>query len=261
MNNRMLRFGVFAVPAVMLAIGVVTACSDDPNVDDSPSVPPTMDATTGVDGTVGDSTMPVLDAKTDAGADATTADADAEAGLPALCETYPNTVIMGDAATEPQTFARFKLIAYRAIYTGPNNTFNNATCEISEAFQNDFDPPLPGDCLGVQLAALAGCKDINGTPIGYATAIDQNADNCVAAGGPSIQLGFRVPNPDNVPPPYTVTDVNKFIDIIRLAAIQTGMSVADANRLKALLDAERNKVVTTDAGFDASAGYSNSICP
>ncbi|HVH42639.1 MAG TPA: hypothetical protein VM925_09850 [Labilithrix sp.] len=256
MSKRLLRVAFCAAPLFgAAALGLVSACTEETTPEgsqdasvDVPVIPPGQR-----DGAV------VTDAgASDAAADGSIKDSgiDADAAiLKALCETYPNTVVAGDADVgEPSDFTRYMLIALRAIYTGVENAANS--CEIGQAFVEDPDPfvPVPFTCLGRQLAALTGCI-AQGKAVDYLAAQDDNNDYCVSDAGPSVLLGLHDPATKN----YTGNDVDFMIELVKKAALETGMAPADADRLKALLVAEKNKVAFGDAGT-GDAGFSQSTC-
>src|SRR5262249_48947949 len=159
---------------------------------------------------------------------------DADASLPALCITYPNVTTPGDAgASEPDDFLRFDLIALRALLSGETNAA--ASCQVGTEFASTDDPPpSQEDCLGQELAFLAGCA----APTNYqGNALDKNGARCVDDGG-VVRLGFRDPATGN----YTAQDVDFVIQLVRAAALSTGMTSADAERLVALLEAQKGSV-------------------
>lgn len=248
MGNRLLRLAFLSLPALGSAAALVTACGDDDTVVSTPDasadattdtyVPPAPDA--------GADTGP-----TDAGADAAQ---DADAALPPLCQTYPNVDVVGKADASEPTAARYELIALRALHSGLECADNS--CEVSGLFATAFDPPTVYQCLGTQLAALAGCTN-SGVPINYELANDtDNGAPCVVDGGPgNIQLGFRDP-----PGTYTGNDVGFVAELVKKAAIATGLSAADAERLKQLYLSQRASVLGPDAGT-GDAGFSSSSCP
>lgn len=257
MANRFLRFGILAVPAAIAATAlIVAACSVDEPLDSANGTDASTDSpVTVVDGSRPDTSTSPFDSGTTVDASDAGADADA-APLPALCLAYPNVPTAGDAAAmEPPDFPRYMLIALRAIYTGTKNAVDS--CEIGPLFPDNGIPPEARSCLGEHLAALAGCK-VGATPVDYSKALDENLFPCTSAdGGPEVQIGFKNPKTST----YTPHDVAFFIDIVRQAALSTGMAVADADQLKALLEAEAVKAgVVKDAG-GGDAGFSMSACP
>lgn len=255
MPNRLLRIAFLAMPVVALTAAFVTACGDDDAAPGQPdaSTDGRTDANNVPDGNTGADTG-TDSGPSDAGTDAK-GDADADAALPALCLTYSNAPIMGDAAANEGTSPRYELIALRALHSGVKCADNS--CEVSELFTTAFDGPTVYQCLGYQLAALAGCT-VAGQPMNYNTAMDTDyTQPCVVDGGPgNIQLGFRDP-----PGTYTGNDVGFVADLVKQAAIATGMSAADADRLKALYLSQRTSVLGPDAGGAGDAGFSNSTCP
>lgn len=253
MPNRLLRLAFLAMPLVAMAAAFVTACGDD----DAAPGPPDASTDGRTDGTtnVPDGGGGGTDSSTDAppGDGGVDAPGDADAALPALCVTYSNADVVGDAGASEGTRPRYELIALRALHSGAKNADNS--CEISQLFTAAFDPPIQFECLGFQLAALAGCTNA-GQPLDYKIAVDENGDKCVVDGGAgNIQLGFRDP-----PGTYTGNDVGFLADLIKQAAITTGMSAADAERLKQLYLSQRASVLGPDAGT-GDAGFSNSTCP
>jgi hypothetical protein len=235
------------------AVGFVSACTDDTSLGSADAGPDVAV----IDGAVGERQDAAGGNLADAAGDAATDGGTDAAVLPALCEkTYPNTSVSGDAgASEPEEMPRYDFIALRAIFTGAVNA--SGSCEIGKAFVEDPDPfvPVPYMCLGKQLAALAGCK-VQGTPDDYAVAQDDNGDHCAPSdGGTSVELGFWNPESRS----YTANDVDYMVSVIRAAAIETGMAAADADRLAAILETQKTKVVRSDAGF-GDAGFSQSTC-
>ncbi len=252
MPNRLLRLAFLAMPVVALTAAFVTACGDD---DASPGQPDaSTEAGTDANGNVPDGNTGA-DTGTDAGpGDAgTDATGDADAALPALCLTYSNADFVGDSGAGEDTWPRYQLIALRALHSGAKNADN--ACEVNALFANAFDPPIQFECLGHQLAALAGCT-VAGQPLNYNTSLDENGDYCVVDGGANIQLGFRDP-----PGTYTANDVAFVADLVKQAAVATGLSASDADRLKALYLSQRASVLGPDAGDAGDAGFSNSTCP
>lgn len=254
MPKRLLRIAFLAMPVVALTAAFVTACGDD---DASPGQPDaSTEAGTDANGNVPDGNTGA-DTGTDAGpGDAgTDATGDADAALPALCLTYSNAPFQGDASAGEGAFPRYELIASRALHTGAKCADNS--CEVSELFTTAFDGPTVYQCLGYQLAALAGCT-VAGQPMNYNTAMDTDFTlPCVVDGGPgNIALGFRDP-----PGTYTANDVAFVADLVKQAAVATGLSASDADRLKALYLSQRASVLGPDAGDAGDAGFSNSTCP
>jgi hypothetical protein len=264
MSNRVLRAGFLALPFVSMSFGLIAACSDDENPasgrDAAADVAVLLDGSSTFDGsTILDAGRDARDSSiTDTGADAP----DVFDAGPPLCAAYPDTVLPGDsgAGGEPDDFTRYRLIALRAIYTGAftNLLSASATCEINNYFGSG-DPPFQEDCLGAQLAALAGCS-VAALPVNYDTAQDIDGNRCVPDGGVGgVQLGFQ-----NVgTTPYTQPDVDLMIRIIVESALSTGMAQVDADRLKAILEAKRAAVLIVDAGgVDAGdGGFSANLCP
>ncbi len=259
MPNRLLRVAFLAMPLVALGAAFVTACGDDDVTPGGPDASTDARTDTSVpDGSTG------ADTGTDAGSEdggadgATDGGTDADSGLPALCVTYSNAPVAGkEDAGEPAMSPRYELIAARALHTGLKCADNS--CEVSELFTTAFDGPTVFQCLGYQLAALAGCT-VAGQPMNYDTAMDTDFTfPCVVDGGPgNIQLGFRDP-----PGTYTGNDVGFVAELVKQAATSTGMAPADAERLKQLYLSKRASVLGPDAGAaDAGdAGFSNSTCP
>jgi hypothetical protein len=245
MANRALRVGFLAAPLAVTLMGLVAACSDD-DATPSSTVDASVDVTQPEAGQTDSSVTP------DATVDSGDAGVDSTTPLPPLCTTYPNNDLMGDAAAGEGTHARYELIALRAMLSGDPSAI--ASCEIETGFYDFGEPPNQYECLGLQLASLAGCT-VGGAAIDYGIANDNNGDQCAPAAGEAVKLGFRNPETAGT----TVNDIDYLNELIRLAAISTGMAPADAARLKALLEAERNKLVLADAGA-ADAGFSQSQC-
>jgi hypothetical protein len=270
--NRFLRVGAFVLPFCAIGGGLVVACSDDTT---SPLDPGGYDASpfdgssNFTDGSYqlqdagADSNKPLTDAGKDA-ADA--ADAADSAPPTPLCTLYPS-IWVTDAGSDPKE--RWERIAYRSFFPAQGaaapgyNIYE--TCEVSANFPYDDDsdpnwiggPPANQECLIQQLKAIAGCKNA-GVAVDYEVANDiSNGAKCTADGGLGIRLGFRDP-PNHR---YTDQDVDKVIDIIRANAIDAGgLTAADADRLKAQLQALRNTAVRADAGPGGDAGYSAAAC-
>ena len=240
------RLFFFFLPVMSCVAAVFAACQDDPSASSSPDAgvdgavtpPPGMDSAVPPPVDAGfDTSTPVVDA----GFDAT----------PPLCATYPNAFAdAGPDATVGEANKKFwDLIALRTL------DYVQYTCEIGEYFDTTL-PPLADDCFARQLLELTGCTNTSGQPIQYAGSSDKNGTACLPAVGTKVQLGFQDP-PRTAPAPArpTVKDVDFFIEEARKNAIRGGMSVADADRLKALLVAKRNLAVGSDGG-----DYSQSIC-
>jgi hypothetical protein len=233
-------------------MALTSACSDDDDggmnsADGAADVPridssiPRPDGSSIKDGSV-PSDAPVDSNQPDAGGDA---DAEASA-LPSLCETYKlETIDGGGVPNEPVGAHRYILIGYRAVYTGEQNLYSS--CELGGVpLSFDDSAPLSEYCLGWQLASLAGCKDsLTGNVSDYSKAQDDNQIDCIGAKG-NVQLGFLNPEMNN----YSDRDVDFMAELVRKAAISTGMAPADAERLKAAYLEKRSTVVLTDAGSD-----------
>jgi len=236
------RYWLAFLPAVA-ALAAVVACGDDDDAGGS-SIP---------DASVADTSTTVVDSgsNTDTNTGIVDAGHDADAALPDLCALYPNTVYPGDAAVdEPPDFKRYNLIGYRALVTGAS------ACEVADLFANLGDPTAPPDqidCLANELASLANCT-VGGTPVPYKTSTDGNGSRCSPDAGTSALLGLQLP----ATPGYTLNDVDFIIDRIHAAAIETGYTAADADRLRQLLRADR-AIIVPDAGT-TDAGYSQSEC-
>jgi hypothetical protein len=253
-NKVRLYSAVFAA-SIGGALVLLGACGTD---EDSPT--PGVDASPDQQTTQNEGGADVrVDAPMDGGQDA-------DAALPPLCVTYPNTKIDGGVGVDGGE-PRYRVIARNAFEIAHYDR-----CELTHVFDLDdydndgtsyFDDQPDGfDCLEKNLEALTGCKNAGGLPIVYESALDQNLDLCAPdAGPPSMWLGFRLNDP-NYPPSgtYVRKDVELFIEIVRNRAIATGgYSPADADRLAALMRTQIARVATADAGADG--GYSNSICP
>lgn len=236
------RAALLGVPALAGAFLLIEACSSS-----DPATPPAPDASTaaetGTDGNTAADTSTLTDGGTDAAVD-TGLDGGAEAEAPRLCKTYPNVSADASAAEGPRKL--YELIALRALLEAA------ASCEVGESFPDLEDPP-PSQitCFGKQLAALAGCL-AGGAPIDYSAELDENGEKCVNPATGVVQIGFRDPATNK----YSSMDVDFMLNLVRKAAVSTGMPAADADRLKALVTAEKSK-----AASDAGPGYTNSTCP
>lgn len=235
------RAALLGVPALAAAFVAIEACSSS-----DPTTPPGTDASTAETSTDGN-TATDTSTSSDGGSDATVdtgLDGGAEAEAPRLCKTYPNVAADASASEGPRKL--YELIALRALLEAA------ASCEVGESFPDLEDPP-PSQitCFGKQLAAVAGCL-AGGAPIDYSAELDENGEKCVNPATGVVQIGFRDPATSN----YSSMDVDFMLGLVRKAAVSTGMPAADADRLKALITAEKSK-----AASDAGPGYSNSTCP
>lgn len=235
-----LRAVLLGAPVVAASFALVTACSSDPST--SPSADASTDTGASADTGTSTDTGTSSDGSTDGGTDAP-ADA-VEAEAPRLCKTYPNVSADASASEGPRRL--YELIALRALLDAMGS------CEIGQAFPDLEDPP-PSQitCFGKQLAAVSGCL-IGGAPIDYSKEIDENGAACVNVSTGVVQVGFRDPATNK----YSSMDVDFMLNLVRKAAVSTGMAPADADRLKALIAAEKAK-----AASDAGPGYTNSTCP
>lgn len=232
------------------AIGLFfAACSDDETSSASPDAGTEASVTppSGMDG----APPPIEDAGVDTGIDSAIVDAGFDTAPPPLCLTYPNSFADAgpDGGPNENNKKFWDLIALRTLDT------IQFTCEIGEYFDTTL-PPLAQDCFARQLLELNGCTDVNGAGIVYAGSADNNGTACLPAAGIKVQLGFQdPPRTDPSPARPTVKDVDFFIEEVRRNAIRGGMSVADADRLKALLQSKRSLAVGSDGG-----DFSQSIC-
>lgn len=255
MSKGLFRIGFLGLPAAALTMAIVAACSSD---DETATTPDGTDAAR--DSAIVQQDGSVIGVDSSTLQDAATADsADAAPAPPRLCALYPDTPADASAAEGPRRL--YELIAVRALLQAVDS------CEIGAVYADEFGdvdlesaPPNPSQitCLGRQLASLAGCF-VGGAPLDYNIVNDENGSRCVPTGDASdtIQLGFRNPK-TGVTLPYTVKDVDFFIQLTKNAALSTGMTAADAARLEALLQARKSSAATTtgDAG-----NYSQSSCP
>lgn len=252
MSNRILRTGLLALPLLATSFALVTACSDDDSSTVSPDASP--DAVVASDGSANDSAAE--DAKGDTDADATTvSDGGADSGndadanvpvLPPLCNTYSNAVVASDPDSEPPDMHRWDLVAFRAVIAA------GATCEIGASFSDPDGDPIQWDCFGKQLAGLVGCAGA----VDYTTSNDGNGSLCAPTTGASVEIGFRNTKSGG----YHAKDFDHFAVLVRDAAVTTGVSAADADRLIGILQAQKNKVVVSDAGAAADGGGYSQAC-
>ena len=244
MSTRFRGYWLVFLPAVA-ALAAVVACGDD----DDGGTPSTPDASVADTST---SHNDANDSGSNAQPDTGIADAghDADVALPDLCVLYPNAVVPGDASVgEPPDDKRFDLISYRAIVAA------SGTCEVGDLFANIQEtPPDELGCLANELSSLARCT-VAGELVPYKGSADGQGNRCAPDSGTSALLGLHLP-PGT--PAFTLNDVDFIIDRICDAAIETGFTVADAERLRQLLRADRTTIVP-DAGTK-DAGYSQSEC-
>lgn len=248
MSKGLFRVGFLGLPLLAASFAIVAACSSDDDTGATPTLSPDA-AQNPVDGSIprGDGS---IDPPPDAGPGLDAADAADQFVPPPLCVTYPNAP--ADASVAEGSRKLYELIAVRALLEAADS------CEIGDAFQALEDNPNQLNCFGLQLASLAGCL-VGGAPINYAIAEDGNANKCiaVAAGDSTVQAGFRDPAVGN----FSNRDVDFLIALTKKAAISTGMKAADAERLRALLAAQR-ATATVDGGGAGDGGlYTQSTCP
>jgi len=243
MRRRSFRLAVLA-SAVGAVVAFVEACSSS----DDPTTP-----TPGGDGGAEAQSQ----ADTSSGSDVTTSDVvtdggggdaavEAEASVPPLCTKYPNKLVDGGLLTF------YELVAERAVVG-----LASGRCEIGAHFTDYNDPPAQSPCFAKQLISsdIADCI-IGGEHIDYSKQTDPDGNLCVGVGAADkVLVGFRNPATSG----YTANDYEVFATVTRQAAIDNGMAVADADRLKALVLARRGSVVP-DAGA-GDAGLSQSTCP
>lgn len=249
MSKGLFRVGFLGLPLLAGSFAIVAACSSD---DDTGATPTSPDAAQSpVDGSV-PRVDGSIDPPPDAGPGLDAADAADQFVPPPLCVTYPNAAADASIAEGPRKL--YELIAVRALLEAADS------CEIGSAFQ-DLEPegnPSQLTCFGLQLASLAGCL-VGGAPINYAIAEDENANKCiaVAAGASTVKAGFRDPATGN----FSNRDVDYLIALTKKAAISTGMKAADAERLRALLAAQRSTATADGGGAGDGGTYTRGTCP
>jgi hypothetical protein len=247
MSKGLFRVGFLGLPLAAASFAIIAACSSDDDAS-RPTTPLVDAAQNPIDGSVTpqDGSTPIEDGGTDA-ADA--ADAADQYVPPPLCQTYPNNPADASVGEGPRKL--YELIALRALLEAADS------CEIGQAFQALEDPPSQLTCFGKQLASLAGCL-VGGAPIDYTIQEDENGEKCVpvVATDPTVKVGFRDPATSG----YSNKDVDFLVALTKKAAISTGMPAADAERLRALLAAQR-KQAAGDGGPGDGGAYTQSNCP
>lgn len=168
---------------------------------------------------------------------------EAEAAAPvSLCTTYPDKTASG---------SRYYDLALKILEAAA------ADCKLGTRFEG-FDQlsPYPDECFRVQLLTFAQCTDpLTRKPYTYdETTKDPDEVSCVAdmanGTGGSVLLGFFDPGRT-----VTSADFDEYLKLVKAEAIKWGMSAGDADRLVALANAERGKVVKA-----SGTGLSNSTC-
>ncbi|HSO39303.1 MAG TPA: hypothetical protein VLT33_42545 [Labilithrix sp.] len=246
MSKGLFRLGFLGLPVLAASFAIVAACSSDDDTGGTTTQPDAAQNPL-------DSSIPRTDSSTpleDGGPGLDAADAADQFVPPPLCKTYPDNPADASVAEGPRKL--YELIAVRALLEAADS------CEVGSAFQALEDPPSQLTCFGKQLASLAGCL-VGGAPIDYNLAEDENGAKCiaVAAGDDTVKAGFRNPATGA----YSNKDVDFLIALTKKAAISTGMPAADAERLRALLAAQRATAAADGGGPGDGGTYTQSTCP